>query len=155
MKKPIFEKSIMFISVSLLAASAYMYLNMDRDRVQLQSPEKALFANVEEQQKPKKDTKSNPYVIWHGSNAMPKGMGQGDEDTPTFMPKWQQDRIKDMRGDPYIGSAQPQSGITPAPAPTPSPTPAPTTAPTPAPSPEQAAPEEGQGITPATSGSIP
>jgi len=107
-KKSIFEKSVLFVSALLLVTSAYMYLNMDKNQVQLQAPSKSLFAEVQAEEKTKtEDVKNNPYVIWHGSNAMPEGMGQGDN-KPEFMPKWQQDKIKDVAE---------RGGITPAPRP--------------------------------------
>lgn len=76
-----------------------MYFIMARDQSVVQNPPISIL--VDENQE--NAVKSNPYVIRNGSNAMPKGMGQNDN--TDFMPQWQKDKLKDMKGEPYVGSA--------------------------------------------------
>ncbi len=68
------SRSIVAVSVLLLAASVYMYMNLNRTQVQLQSPATGIFTT-----KPTEPpVAQNKYVIRNGSNEMPAGMGQAD-----------------------------------------------------------------------------
>lgn len=72
------SRSIVAVSVLLLAASIYMYMNLNKTQVQLQSPAAGIFTT-----KPTEPpVAKNQYVIRNGSNEMPKGMGQADQ-TPS------------------------------------------------------------------------
>jgi len=85
------KRLIYTVSILLLIVSAVMHWSLDDGKVELQS------SNVKVTAADKDTKKDNPYVIRDGSNAMPKGMGQDDS---TFMPSWQKDKIKDMKGEP-------------------------------------------------------
>lgn len=68
------RNSIIWVSILLLVASAYMYVNMSQTQVQLQSPAISFRA---ENKTPGTTIPDNPYVVRHGSNAMPAGMSAG------------------------------------------------------------------------------
>jgi len=86
------RRVIYTISILLLIVGAVMHWSLDDGEVQLQS------SGVKVTAADKASKKDNPYVIRDGSNAMPKGMGQNDDSK--FMPNWQKDKIKDMKGEP-------------------------------------------------------
>lgn len=134
------RKVMYVISAILLVTSGYMYWIMDKNQLHLQAPTVSILSGAEDQNS--KHAEDNPYVIRNGSNAMPKGMGQTDKDqqNQTFMPQWQKDKIKDLRGDPYQGSAGSSQQTTP-----PSTTPPSATPPSTTPNVNQ-----GQGVTPST-----
>ncbi|MDI6816641.1 MAG: hypothetical protein QME41_05565 [Actinomycetota bacterium] len=114
-----FEKLIFLLSAMLIGASGFMFFNIDRNQVSLQSPRNDFFAKVDDDQS-KKEKDRNPFVIRDGSNAMPKGMGQFEGQEQKFTPKWQKDRIKDLaeRGIDTGAEAPPSvssgGGITPS-----------------------------------------
>lgn len=114
-----FEKLVLVLSAMLIGASGFMFFNIDKNQVNLQSPRNDFFAQVDEGAADK-EKKQNPFVIRDGSNAMPKGMGQFDKDEPEFTPKWQSDRIKDLEdrgidtGQESAPSAPSGQGIAPA-----------------------------------------
>ncbi|MHB8840196.1 MAG: hypothetical protein ACYC56_00175 [Candidatus Aquicultor sp.] len=110
------SRSIVAVSVLLLAASVYMYMNLNRTQVQLQSPAAGIFAT-----KPTAPpVAQNKYVIRNGSNEMPAGMGQADADKkpaqgvqPGGAPATQATPTT----QPQTGAFGPEGGITPAAAP--------------------------------------
>jgi len=72
------SRSIVAFSLLLLVASVYMYMNLNRAQVQLQSPASGIFSTKTTE----KPAPQNKYVIRNGSNEMPAGMGQADANKP-------------------------------------------------------------------------
>ncbi|MBS3909339.1 MAG: hypothetical protein KGZ93_06895 [Actinobacteria bacterium] len=95
-KRSPFEKLILLLSAMLIGASGFMFFNIDRNQVNLQSPKNDFFAKVDEEEAAAKK-EQNPFVIRDGSNAMPQGMGQFEGQEQKFTPKWQSDRTKDLK----------------------------------------------------------
>ncbi|MDP2212168.1 MAG: hypothetical protein Q8J63_10575 [Candidatus Aquicultor sp.] len=104
-----FEKLIFLLSAMLIGASGFMFFNIDRNQVNLQSPKNDFFAKVDDEAK--KEKEQNPFVIRDGSNAMPKGMGQFEGQEQEFTPKWQKDRIKDLADRGITTDAAPAPSV--------------------------------------------
>jgi len=104
-----FEKLIFLLSAMLIGASGFMFFNIDRNQVNLQSPKNDFFAKVDDEEA--KEKAYNPFVIRDGSNAMPKGMGQFEGQEQEFTPKWQKDRIKDLAERGITTGAEPAPAV--------------------------------------------
>lgn len=120
-RRSLFEKLIFLLSAMLIGTSGFMFFNIDRNQITLQSPKDDFFAIVDEEEAKKAAKKDNPFVIRDGSNAMPKGMGQfEEEEEEKFTPKWQTDRLKDLKDRGIETESEPApsilngGGITPA-----------------------------------------